>query len=92
MSFNITVINTAHLSSLELKKKKIAGPSVKELSRQNMATKFYKALKNHRILELSGLERALNIISFQTCAVGRHTFHYTKLLRSPSNLALSSSR
>lgn len=28
---------------------KIAGPSVKELSRLSMAIKLYKALKNHRI-------------------------------------------
>jgi len=38
------------------------------------------------------LEGALQIISFQTPAMGRDTFHQTRVLKAPSNPALNTAR
>lgn len=44
------------------------------------------------ITEWFGLERTLRIIQFQLPMVGRGTFHYTRLPKAPSNLALNVSK
>jgi len=46
----------------------------------------------HRIIEWFGLEGTLKTISFQPRAMSRDTFHYTRLLKAPSNLALDTAR
>ena len=43
-------------------------------------------------IEWFGLEGTLKIIWFQPPAMGRDTFHQPRLLRAPSNLALSTAR
>ncbi|TRZ26531.1 hypothetical protein HGM15179_000556 [Zosterops borbonicus] len=47
---------------------------------------------NHRLTERFGVEEISKIISFQPPAMGRDTFHQTRLLRAPSSLALDTSR
>ena len=43
-------------------------------------------------IEWFGLEGTLQIISFQPPAMGRDTFHQTRLLKAPSHLALNTAR
>jgi len=43
-------------------------------------------------MEWLGLEGTLQIIQFQTPPVGKDTFHQTRLLKAPSNLALDTGR
>lgn len=55
-------------------------------------TRTRRSLDTGRIIEWFGFERTLKIIVFQTPAMDRCNFHYTRWLKAPSSLALSISR
>ena len=46
----------------------------------------------HRNIEWFGLQGTSKVIQFQPPTMARDTFHQTRLLRAPSNLALNTSR
>jgi len=50
------------------------------------------SMLNHRTIKWFGLEGTLKITWFQPPAMGRDTFHQTRLLRAPSNPALNTAR